>query len=62
LIFYRVIAAKAQAALKSGGLLCVEINERFGERVKELFQDEGFGEVTVIRDLSGKERIVRGIK
>jgi release factor glutamine methyltransferase len=62
LLFYRVIAAKAQAALKSGGLLCVEINERFGERVKELFQDEGFGEVTVIRDLSGKERIVRGIK
>jgi release factor glutamine methyltransferase len=62
LIFYKAITAKAQVALKPGGVLCVEINERFGDKVKELFQDEGFSEVTVIRDLSGKERIVRGIK
>jgi release factor glutamine methyltransferase len=62
LIFYRAITFKAHAALKPGGLLCVEINERFGNLVEKLFQDEGFSEVIVIRDLSGKERIVRGIK
>lgn len=62
LIFYSAIASKAQTALKTGGLLCVEINERFGDKVKALFQEKGFREVTAIRDLSGKNRIVRGTK
>jgi release factor glutamine methyltransferase len=62
LIFYKKIASKAYAALKAGGLLCVEINERFGGEVAKLFLDSGFEEIKIIRDLSGKERIVRGKK
>jgi release factor glutamine methyltransferase len=62
LIFYKAIASKANTALKAGGLLCVEINERFGPEVAKLFSDSGFEEIKIIRDLSGKERIVRGKK
>jgi release factor glutamine methyltransferase len=62
LIFYKAITSKAFAALKGGGLLCVEINERFGRDVAKLFFDSGFEKIEIIRDLSGKERMVRGVK
>lgn len=60
LIFYRSIVSKAKAALRSGGLLCVEINERHGEAVGELFTTAGYKDVQIIKDLSGKDRIVKG--
>lgn len=60
LVFYRSIVSKAKAALKSGGLLCVEINERYGEAVGKLFTDTGYKDVQIIKDLSGKDRIVSG--
>lgn len=60
LIFYRKIVSKAKTALKSGGLLCVEINERYGEAVSELFTAAGYKNVQIVKDLSGKDRIVRG--
>jgi release factor glutamine methyltransferase len=59
--FYKAIAEKATLALRSGGLLVVEINERFGQEIAELFSSHGFTEVDVIRDLSQKERVVKGI-
>lgn len=62
LLFYRVIAGKARHALKTGGMLCVEINERFGDEVKQLFFDHGFKEAAVVKDISGKDRIVKGVK
>jgi release factor glutamine methyltransferase len=61
LIFYRSIVSKAKTALKVGGLLCVEINERYGEAVRELFAEAGYKGVQIIKDLSGKDRIVRGL-
>lgn len=61
LIFYRTIAEKASAILKSGGLLAFEINERFGKQVAELVLANGFVNVKVTADLFGKERIVTGI-
>jgi len=61
LIFYRTIAQKAKHALRVGGLLIVEINERYGAEVAQLFIDNNFVEVDVIKDLSGKDRIVKGI-
>ena len=53
---------KAYVSLKPGGLLAVEINEKFGEIVSKLFREEGFREVQVIRDLAGKHRIVSGYR
>jgi release factor glutamine methyltransferase len=62
LLFYRHIVRKANASLKAGGLLAVEINERFGEAVSGLFREEGFTEVEIIKDLAGKHRIVSGYR
>lgn len=62
LVFYKTIVAKAFKALRPSGMLIVEINERFGKEVGLLFEASGFSEVSVMKDIGGKERIVRGIR
>ena len=62
LIFYRVIAKKAFPILNSGGMLVVEINQRFGREVSEVLQRGGFQQVSIVKDISGNDRIVNGIK
>ncbi|HEY9046776.1 MAG TPA: peptide chain release factor N(5)-glutamine methyltransferase [Ohtaekwangia sp.] len=59
--FYRAIAIAAKEALSPGGMLIVEINERFGQEVMALFQTHRFGNVSIVKDLDGKDRIVKGI-
>jgi release factor glutamine methyltransferase len=61
LLFYHAIAAKAQHALKAKGILLVEINERFGHDTAHVFALHGFDHIEIIKDLSGKDRIVTGI-
>ncbi|HEY5917083.1 MAG TPA: peptide chain release factor N(5)-glutamine methyltransferase, partial [Chryseolinea sp.] len=61
-VFYRAIAKKAFASLHSGGLLAVEINERFGSDVASILTDVGFADVRILKDLFNKERIVKGIR
>lgn len=61
-VFYRSIAKKAFASLDSGGLLAVEINERFGSDVASILTDLGFADVRILKDLFQKERIVKGIR
>jgi release factor glutamine methyltransferase len=61
LIFYRAIARQASRALRRTGLLAVEINARFGPEVATVFREEGFREVTIVKDIFGKERIVKGV-
>jgi release factor glutamine methyltransferase len=62
LIFYRAIAGKATMCLRTGGLLAVEINERFASDVARIFEDSGFEDVRIIKDLFHKERIVKGMR
>lgn len=61
LLFYREIISKSRSALNREGMLAFEINERFGKDVADLFLTSGFTEVQIIKDLSNKERIVKGI-
>lgn len=61
LLFYNVIAEKARHALTSNGLLAVEVNERFGREVASLFKTGGYVDIGIVRDLSGKERIVTAV-
>jgi release factor glutamine methyltransferase len=61
-VFYRAIASKAFSSLHSGGLLAVEINERFGSDVASILADAGFADVRILKDLFNKERIVKGIR
>ena len=61
LLFYKAIVKRAQESLTPGGLLAVEINERFGKEVQRLFIANDFAEVEIIQDVFGKDRIVKGV-
>ena len=62
LLFYKEIAKKAPDYLKIGGYLLVEIGYDEGEAVKELFIQNGFDSVKIIKDLAGCDRVVSGRK
>lgn len=59
--FYKAIAVKAREVLNEGGLLIVEINERFGHETAAIFRANHFHDVAIMKDLDGKDRIVKGI-
>lgn len=61
LLFYRQIAAFAFSHLKSKGYLYVEINEAFGRECVEMFDQTGFGEIVLRKDIHGKDRMVRAV-
>ena len=48
--------------LKSGGLLFLEIGADQGNGVMSLCVDSGFGEVEILKDLAGHDRVVRAVK
>jgi release factor glutamine methyltransferase len=61
LIFYKRIVSEARQCLNPGGLLAMEINEKFGKQVTEIFLKHGFEEVSMVDDLAGKPRVVKGL-
>lgn len=60
--FYRKIAAKAFAALKPGGRLYFEIHADKALEISQLLEEAGYRNITVRKDLGGKDRMVRGEK
>ena len=58
LLFYRRIIDIAKQKLKPGGKLYFEINERMGDKVCELAFAEGMKNVTLIKDINGKDRMM----
>jgi release factor glutamine methyltransferase len=60
LLFYRSIVSFAARHLNRPGSLYLEINERFGKEVSELLRINGFEEIGISRDLSGRDRFVKG--
>lgn len=60
LLFYRRITDLALKALKPGGRIYFEINSSLGPETLNLIENMGFKNVTVIKDLSDKNRILRG--
>lgn len=60
--FYRAISIYAQRALKRGGKLYFEINNHFGEEMKELLKQNGFTDINIIKDMHGKDRIATSTK
>jgi len=61
LLFYRCIAIFAQQHLKPRGKLYFEINRQFGKATVDLLTAMGFGNVELRKDISGNDRMVRGI-
>lgn len=59
--FYRAIVQRSKRLLVRHGTIYFEINEAYGEDVVQLLQNEDY-EATLIKDLNGKDRIVKGIK
>ena len=59
LVFYKAIVDYALTHLKEKGKLYFEINEQFGEETLQVGLDAGFSSGEVIKDLPGKDRIVK---
>ena len=62
LIFYKAIADFALTHLKASGLLFLEINESLGNETVELLQAKGFSGIELRKDMSGRDRMIRGIR
>lgn len=61
MIFYKDIVAFSTEFLNKGGRLLFEIGYDQGQQVSDLMKTAGFVDVTVVKDLSGNDRVVRGI-
>lgn len=58
LIFYKAIAKFAIENLNPNGKLYFELNEFYAEETKTLLQQYDFKDIRIIKDLSGKNRIL----
>jgi release factor glutamine methyltransferase len=62
LLFYRAILEATKILLVPGGKIYFEINEALGNEIASLTESYGYGRVSVLKDLNGKERFVKGEK
>lgn len=56
---YRLLASEAPAVLSATGRLLVEIGWRQGAEVRAIFAAQGWGEVEILPDIDGRDRVVR---
>ena len=59
LLFYKAIAKFSLLHLKAKGSVYVEINEALGKHVVTLFEENGFIEIVLKKDMQGKDRMVK---
>ncbi len=58
--FYKIIVEKAADHLKPGGFLLLEIGHDQGEDLRKMLKDDGrYTPAEVIKDLPGKDRVVK---
>lgn len=60
LLFYKVISAKARQYLTNQGWLFFEINPDFADDLFILMEGLGFVNITLMKDLQGKYRMLKG--
>ncbi|HLO53195.1 MAG TPA: peptide chain release factor N(5)-glutamine methyltransferase [Saprospiraceae bacterium] len=60
--FYQAIAEFTLGYQASGCIVLMEINENYGKEVVDIFSEGHFCDVTLIKDLQGKDRIVMARK
>lgn len=56
LVFYRKILEIGKHSLEKGGKLYFEFNELYGKEIMELMNQQGYSDIRVLQDLSGKDR------
>jgi release factor glutamine methyltransferase len=59
LVFYKKIAEFSPYILAEGGEVYAELHENHAQECANIFRNEGFRKVEIIRDLQDKERILR---
>lgn len=62
LLFYKAITAIAQTELLPGGTLYFEINSSMGEECRNLLNEAGFKKITIYKDFSGLDRVIKAEK
>jgi len=62
LLFYEAISNWAIDALKKGGYLFLEINEKYAQQTKDLLKLEGFSKVEIGTDVFDKQRMIKAQK
>jgi release factor glutamine methyltransferase len=62
LLFYDAIAGFSHRQLRPGGLLYLEINEKFPTEVLDLLRTKGFFDPELRRDINGKNRMIKAIR
>jgi release factor glutamine methyltransferase len=62
LAYYRAILEIADVILLPGGRIYFEINEAMGEQMKALMDSFKYPFSSIIKDLSGKDRFIKGTK
>jgi release factor glutamine methyltransferase len=61
LVFYRALASDMGKWLRSGGHIIVEIGDDQAEDVGKIFEASGASDVQVIKDYSGRDRVVSAV-
>jgi len=59
---YRILVDQAYSILKPGGGLFLEIGQDQKKEVLQLLKEKGYSKETCIRDLAGRDRVIRGRK
>lgn len=59
---YRVIASQAQSYLSAQGHVMVEIGWRQAKDLRAIFAAQGWGEIAILPDLDGRDRVLRAAK
>jgi release factor glutamine methyltransferase len=60
--YYRAIVSASRSLLKAGGRLFFEINACCGDGVVLLLRESGLSEVSLMTDLSGRDRFVSALR
>jgi release factor glutamine methyltransferase len=62
LLYYMTILSLANKILLIHGRVYFEINEAMGKKMVQLLKSSGYTEIDLIKDINGKDRIIKGIK
>jgi release factor glutamine methyltransferase len=58
LFFYKNIAKSAGKFLNKGGQMVIELNSLMSEQIKQLFIEQGYKDLEIIKDYAGLDRVL----
>lgn len=59
--FYQAIARIAQASLRSGGRIYLEINPIYAKQMSQMLTETGFADVAIHKDAQGRDRFATAV-